>query len=469
MDTLTYVLAAWIYVRLSEDRLKGTDREGATVARQERECRKWAEERGIEVLGVITDNSVSATRSAYRKGFEQLLKKNPPAIIVWHQDRLVRLTKDLERVIALEVPVYSVNGGVLDLSTPQGRAIARTVAAWSTYEGEHRDLRQKSAQDDFHVAGEPMPGKRRYGYLGAAKDRRVNMKEDPVEGPIVRAMFETVGHEDVTQRRSIASWADQLGWARTRVRETLSNPAYMGVLSRAGQPYEASEDVDRIVTAEQFEKTRAALRSHMHSGRPGGVVKHMASGIARCGICNGTMSYRNSYLCLADLSHPTVKGEYVETKILSNMVSALLDQMTDAANVTTSQLTQVEARLSEIDTEEAEWAEAKAAGMRFALIAPHLSALQTERQRLQDERLTIQTTSTRARVLSSLRASLRDPVTHRVNMDAAVEIRREVERRFMQLDIEERRELIAVYLDIVVHPGRGPERVVVRNRDFDEI
>lgn len=468
MDSFTYVLAAWIYVRISEDKKKGTEKEGATVARQERECKAWMKERGIEVLGVITDNSVSATRSTYRKGFEQLLKKNPPAVVVWHQDRLVRVTKDLERVIALEVPVYSVKGGVLDLSTPQGRAVARTVTAWSTYEGEQRDVRQKSAQDEFHLAGEPVPGKRRFGYLGAAKGRRVNMKAHPAEAPIVRAMFESVGHEDVTQRRSINSWADELGWRRTRVRETLSNAAYMGVLSRAGKSYEASQDVDRIVTKEQFEKTRAALRSHMHSGRPGGVIKHMASGIARCGECGGTLSYRNAYLCMSDLSHPTVKGEYVDKKILSGIVSALLDTMTDEANITTSQLTKIEARLSDIDAEEAEWAEAKAAGMRFALIAPHLAALQEERQRLQDERLGIQTTSTRARVLSSLRASLRDPATHRVDMNAAVEIRREVERRFMELNIEERRELIALHLDIVVHPGRGPARVIVTERHQTE-
>jgi len=460
-----YVAAAWIYVRLSEDKKKGTSKEGATVARQERECRQWAAEHGIEVLGVLSDNDVSATRSKYRKGFEQLLKKNPPAIIVWHQDRLVRLTRDLERVISLDVPVYTVMGGIVDLSTPQGRAVARTVAAWSTYEGEQRDVRQKSAQDDFESLGEPVPGKRRFGYLGAAKGRRVNMKAHPTEAPIVRAMFESVGHEDVTQRRSINSWADELGWRRTRVRETLSNAAYMGVLTRAGNRYEASDDVDRLVSKELFQAAQAALAAHLHAGRPGGVITHLASGIGRCGVCGGLLSYRNAYLCLADLSHPTIKGAYVDEKIRSEIASVLLNRMTDENSHANMTLSFIEARLLRLDADEAEWAQAKAGGMRWALIAPHLTALQEERERLQAERQTIHAASTRNRLLVSLRASIVDPVTRRVDMAAAGELRHEVKRRFDDLDIAERRELIRAHLDITVYPGRGPARAHVVNKE----
>ena len=48
-----------------------------------------------------------------------------------HTDRLVRLTEELDRVIKVEVPVHTVTAGDLDLSTPAGRAVARTITAWA--------------------------------------------------------------------------------------------------------------------------------------------------------------------------------------------------------------------------------------------------------------------------------------------------------------------------------------------------
>ena len=57
----------------------------------------------------------------------------------------MRLTRDLEQVIDLGVNVYAVAAGHLDLSNPAGRAVARTITAWSTYEGEQKAERQKLA------------------------------------------------------------------------------------------------------------------------------------------------------------------------------------------------------------------------------------------------------------------------------------------------------------------------------------
>ncbi|WP_186307708.1 recombinase family protein [Microbacterium sp. 1.5R] len=458
--------SAWIYTRLSEDKKKGTEKEGATVARQERDCRQWADNNGIIVLGVKKDNDVSATRSKYRKGFEQLLRENPPGIIVWHQDRLLRKTKDLERIIELGIPVYSVTSGVLDLSTPQGRAIARTVATWSTYEGEHRDERQGAALDEIHANREPVPGKRRFGYLAADEKagRRVNCKKHPVEAPIVKAMFESMADPDPDQRRSINSWAEELGWRRTRVRETLTNKAYMGILTRRGVEFEAAKHVDRLVSKEIFETVQNHLATHLHARRPGGVIRHLASGIARCGVCGGPMSYRNAYLCLANLSHPCIKGDWVDKKIRFEIASYLVGSMRDP-RIVPPRLSEIERRLPLIDVEEAEWAEAKAGGMRWSLIAPHVEALLTERERLLSERTALLAASTRASILSDLRRAVVEPATHRVDWDAAGALLREVQRRFDARSIEDQRALIAAHFEIVIHPGRGPSRIAVISKD----
>lgn len=462
------VKAVWIYVRLSYDKRRGTAAEGTSVARQERECREWAVTNKLKVLGVIPDNDVSATSSKPRPGFEKLLGKRPPAILVWHQDRLVRRTKDLERIIDLGIPIYSVKGGALDLSTAQHIAMARTMTTWAAYEGEHRDERQKAALDEIQAKGEPGPGKARFGYLDADEKvgRRVNCKVDPKTAPTVRSMFESVAHEDPARRRTINSWAEELGWRRTRVRETLRNAAYAGTLTRAGVRYEAAAHVDRIVDRDLFERVQAVLDTNMHSGRPGGVIRHLASGIARCGICDGPMQFRNAYLCLRDLHHPTVKGEFVDRKIVFEIVNVLLSSVHDPG--TAGEVPALEARLRAIDEEEAGWAQAQAGGMRWSLIAPHVETLVSERQRLQEARQRELASHTRQRVLADLRAAVVNPETRRVDMRAAGALRAEVQRRFQALPIEEQRELVAEHLDIVVHPGRGPGRVKIALRNGDE-
>jgi len=50
---------------------------------------------------VLTDNDISVTTGKIRPGFDALLSGNPKRIVAWHIDRLVRLSKDPERVIAL--------------------------------------------------------------------------------------------------------------------------------------------------------------------------------------------------------------------------------------------------------------------------------------------------------------------------------------------------------------------------------
>jgi site-specific DNA recombinase len=142
-------MEVYIYVRLSYD-LHGNE---LGVERQENECREYAEARGWTVREVIVDNDLSATTGVERPGFERLLVSNPAAILCWHLDRLLRVSGDLERVIALGVDVFSKEAGWFDLSNPAGRAVARTVTAWTTYEGEQKAIRQKAAHRQRVDAG----------------------------------------------------------------------------------------------------------------------------------------------------------------------------------------------------------------------------------------------------------------------------------------------------------------------------
>ncbi|KUG51438.1 hypothetical protein AVL62_08780 [Serinicoccus chungangensis] len=151
---------ATIYARISLD----ATGEGAGVERQERECRELCERSGWEVSEVLVDNSISATSGKLRPAFERLLESKPERIVCWHLDRLVRLTPELERVLELSVDVHTVAGGKLDLSNPAGRAVARTVTAWATYETEQKGERQRSAHEQRRRQGRPFWVRRPFGY-----------------------------------------------------------------------------------------------------------------------------------------------------------------------------------------------------------------------------------------------------------------------------------------------------------------
>src|SRR5689334_10184530 len=92
-----------VYLRISQDRtgqMLGVERQLPPV------CRMLAA-MNIRIGRVWVDNDISATTGRYRPAFEGLLKANPKIIAAWHPDRLVRMSRELERVIELNVPVYS--------------------------------------------------------------------------------------------------------------------------------------------------------------------------------------------------------------------------------------------------------------------------------------------------------------------------------------------------------------------------
>jgi site-specific DNA recombinase len=73
-------------------------------------------------------------------------------VIVWHSDRLLRRTIDLENYIEvchpLNVATHTVMAGYFDLTTPAGRATAKTLAAWASYEVETSTDCVKAAKGD---------------------------------------------------------------------------------------------------------------------------------------------------------------------------------------------------------------------------------------------------------------------------------------------------------------------------------
>lgn len=214
------------------------------------------------MTAVYSDDDISATTGKVRPSFEALLDAEPEAIIAWHQDRLLRLTRDLERVIALNVPVYTVTAGTLDLTTPAGRAVARTVAAWSQYEGEQKATRQVAANVQRAAKGIHQ-GRVGYGYRrdGTA------MALHPGEASTIRSAVRRV--LDGESLRAICKDLDAQQtptpgrgerWNSTTLKQLLLRPSLAGLTVHRGQVVgRAPEDSPRVIDEDIHQRIKAVL------------------------------------------------------------------------------------------------------------------------------------------------------------------------------------------------------------------
>lgn len=281
-----------LYARQSSDR----SGEAVAVERQITECRNFARARGLVIDEEIIDNDVSATSGIVRPGFERMLTSEPTAIIAWHQDRLFRLGRDLERLIDLEIPINTVTSGFLDLSYPAGRAVARTVAVWSQYEGEQKGVRQQAANRQRAAAGVWQFSNRPYGY-----ERQngvvviVESEAAIIQEALTRYLAGETQYSIVADlnRRKVPTLKGGT-WTASQLRDRLTNPAYTGLRYYKGQLM-GEGNWPAIIPREQwtrFTVSRASRsRAHSWSNR----TKYLLSGLAICGVCGANMFARPEY------------------------------------------------------------------------------------------------------------------------------------------------------------------------------
>lgn len=287
-----------IYCRLSTD-ARG---DGLGVERQESECRAYADARGWPVREVLVDNDISATTGKVRPAFERLLSSSPAAVLVWHTDRLARVARDLERVIELGVDVYAVEAGHLDLSTPAGRAVARTVTAWATYEGEQKAARARAAHRQRAAAGKSWWSSRPFGYEldGSLREGEARALQGACASLLAGVPLSRIA-ADLTASGHRTCRGNP--WTPASLRTVLINPRNAAI-----KVYDGTEVGPAAWQPIVDEGThRAVVRTLGAPARRtggGGRRRHMLSGMAVCDACGSTVKGarrlgREYYVCRA--------------------------------------------------------------------------------------------------------------------------------------------------------------------------
>ena len=157
---------AIVYCRQSKDSEDG-------IERQKEKCLKLIAERGWELINLpLCDNDISATKKRKRPAYEQVMAmvkaKRCDVLVVAHMDRLYRKAAELEDIIPIVeqtgVLVVSTDGAY-DLSTANGRMVARMLCAASQGEVETKARRNRDANIQAAQAGvRNKSGCRPFGY-----------------------------------------------------------------------------------------------------------------------------------------------------------------------------------------------------------------------------------------------------------------------------------------------------------------
>lgn len=273
-----------------------SDDDAPGYERQVKLCRDLAARLGLEPGELYVDNDRSATSGKVRPAFERLLVAPKPGILTWHPDRLIRVMRDLERVILLDLPVHTVEAGHLDLSTPSGRMVARQLTAVAQYEGEHRSARQRAAFRQRAEAGLPPHG----DAFGYAHD---GMTFEPLEADAIREAAEgvlagTLSLRAVARRWNAAGHLTRLGhaWTPLGVKRVLTNPRIAAV---PHYRFELLPGVEArwpaIVEPDVWRGVCAVLADPGRRTSPPPDRRYLLSWLARCGICGAPMQTGATY------------------------------------------------------------------------------------------------------------------------------------------------------------------------------
>lgn len=355
---MTGQTTAAIYCRISRD----AEGDQLGVQRQETLCRKLAESRELSIIEIYTDNDVGAsdeTGNKPRTNYTRMLKDARAGkfqyILAYSTSRLTRRITEFEELIKLYdehgIQYRMVDSGNVDLETPHGIFIARTLANAAALESGQISARQKAAFQQSRFAGKAKRHRQRpFGY----EDDAVTIRETEAE-QIREAVEEIKQGASITaicrewEKAGIKTaagkaewqWAPMkrmlLGWRNVGIRtyrQQVPDPKNHSKKIRKDMPL-VNEDGsyvkaewDAIISLEDREDALAMLQKRsLEKTREG---KWLLSGLVRCAECGtkmyGQLTGTPTYSC-KNGGHNAITAERLEQWVEAEVTSRIANRM----------------------------------------------------------------------------------------------------------------------------------------------
>ena len=336
-----------IYARISKD----LTHKGLGVERQIADCKRYAADRGHEVVEVLIDNDISASglkrRPSYLRLREMMTDRQVDLVLVYALDRLHRSMKELVEYIDLAektgIGIASITGGNINLASADGRLHAHMLGAFASAEREKTQERIKRKMRDLAEKGE-WPGRRVYGFTAEGPE----IVEEEAE--VIREMAARILDGETLnfvasdfERRGIGT-LQSTTWRASTVRTILYSARIAGHREHRGV-ITHRDAWPAIIDQETHYRLRARFAPGQGRGpKRGGPRKHLLTGLLRCGKCDGRMVFclngatrTPSYRCpkvqgnancgaLAIVAEPTVE-------LLAEMLFEAHDRLAEAEPV----------------------------------------------------------------------------------------------------------------------------------------
>lgn len=297
---------AVIYARISRD----AEGEALGVERQVQDCRALAESQGLTVVHEYLENDIGASsrsrkaRPLYAEMVRRARAGEFGVVVAYSNSRLTRRPREFEDWIDIHprVVVKTVVSGQHDLGTADGRATARTVAAWDAAEAERTAERVTRAKKQTAQKGGYRGGRRPFGY------DRDGMTVEPVEAEAVAQAAQEIlaglSLNEVARRMLAKGLTTTSGKSLdgANLRRILQRPRNAGLIE-AGGAVVGPALWPAILDEDAWRGVCAVLADPARRTSPGSERRWLGSGLYTCAVCgSGLRSHsspgrRPSYVC----------------------------------------------------------------------------------------------------------------------------------------------------------------------------
>lgn len=261
-----------LYARKSTE---SEEKQVLSIDSQIKEMLLLAEREGLEVI-TMKRESHSAKETGQRPVFNEIIEEIKAGkfngILTWAPDRISRNAGDLGKIVDLmdsgllqEIRTFSQRFS----NNPNEKFLLMILGSQAKLENDNRGINVKRGLRTRCEMG-LWPTMAPLGYMNQKEmDKRCQIIPDPQRAPIVKKMFEKVGHENWSGRKLYHWLRFELNFksvgnhyiAVSHIYRTLVNPIYYGVFEfpkESGNWYNGKHEP--LITKELFDKVQERLK-----------------------------------------------------------------------------------------------------------------------------------------------------------------------------------------------------------------